>query len=121
MRDLTEDDRKDVIIIDDTLFDKAGHKASYVLFDTWFASLRQIIRIRDMGLDTIAMVKRSSKLKYEFEGQRLNIKEIFSRCKKRRDRNRYLLSVEVIIGKDKTDEHPIPAQIYDSVCISTQG
>ncbi|MBP3896683.1 MAG: transposase [Mogibacterium sp.] len=97
---------------------KAGHKARYVLFDTWFANPHQIITIKDMGLDTIAMVKKSAKTKYKFEGQRLNIKEIYSRCKKRRGRSRYLLSIEVVIGKDKDDEHPIPAKI---VCVRNRN
>jgi hypothetical protein len=89
----------------------AGHKAKYVLFDTWFATPHQIVRLNDMGLDTIAMVKRSSRIKYEFNGSRLNIKEIFSRNKKRRGRSRYLLSVEVNVGKQTADEHPIPARL----------
>lgn len=89
----------------------AGHQAKYVLFDTWFANPHQIVKIKDMGLDTIAMVKRSSRIKYGFEGSRLNIKEIFSRNKKRRGRSRYLLSVEVTVGKETADEHPIPAKI----------
>ena len=97
---------------------KAGHKARYVLFDTWFANPHQIIQIKDMGLDTIAMVKKSAKTKYEFEGRRLNIKEIYSSCKKRRGRSRYLLSIEVMLGKDKEDEHQIPARI---VCVRNRN
>lgn len=90
---------------------KAGHAAKYVLFDTWFATPHQIISIRNMGLDSIAMVKHSSRIKYGFNGSRLDIKEIYSRCKKRRGRSRYLLSVEVTVGKEGPDEHPIPARI----------
>lgn len=40
---------------------RAGHQAKYVLFDTWFANPHQIVSIKDMGLDVIAMVKKSSK------------------------------------------------------------
>jgi hypothetical protein len=59
------------------------------------------------------MVKKSSKVNYEFEGQQLNIKQIFSRCKKRRDRSKYLLSVEIMVGKEdsKNDEHLITTKI----------
>lgn len=89
----------------------AGRRAKYVLFDTWFANPHQIVMIKDMGLDTIAMVKRSSRIKYGIDGSRLNIKEIFSRNRKRRGRSRYLLSVEVTVGKDTADEHQIPARI----------
>ena len=91
---------------------KAGHQAKYVLFDTWFANPHQIVTIKDMGLNTIAMVKKSSKIKYEFEGKRLSSKEIFKQSKKRRGRSRYLLSVAVLVGKDDGEkEHPIPARL----------
>ena len=35
----------------------AGHQAKYVLFDAWFANHHQIVSIKDMGLDVIAMVR----------------------------------------------------------------
>lgn len=50
-----------------------------------------------MGLDTIAMVKKSSRITYEFEGRRMNSKQIFKQSKKRRGRSRYLLSVEILV------------------------
>lgn len=91
---------------------RAGHQAKYVLFDTWFANPHQIVLIEDMGLDVIAMVKKSSKIQYEYEGKRLNAKQIFKKSKKRRGLSRYLLSVEILIGKDNgMDEHPVPARL----------
>ena len=51
-------------------------------------------------MNVIAMVKRSSKRTYLFEDKQLDIKEIFSSCKKRRGRSRYLLSVAVKTGRD---------------------
>ena len=60
---------------------RAGHQAKYVLFDTWFSNPHQIVSIKDMGLDVIAMVKKSSKIQYEFEGKRLNAKKIFNQSK----------------------------------------
>ena len=50
-------------------------------------------------LDTIAMIKKS-KTKYLYNGEKLNVKEIYSRNRKRRGRSRYLLSVLVTIEKD---------------------
>ena len=50
-------------------------------------------------LDTIAMMKKS-KTKYRYQGERLNVKEIYSLNKKRRGCSRYLLSVLVGIEKD---------------------
>ncbi len=57
---------------------KAGHKAKYVLFDSWFSNPQQIKEVLNLGLHVIAMVKRSSKRTYIFEGKRLNIKQIFA-------------------------------------------
>ena len=88
----------------------AGHSAEYVLFDTWFSSPAQLIAVKKLGPDSIAMVKKSSRIYYEYEGELLSIKKIFGACKKRRGRSKYLLSVNVMIGKDEK----IPAKI---VCV----
>lgn len=54
-----------------------GHKADYVLFDTWFSSPAQLIDIKSLGLDAIAMVKKSSKIRYLYDGKKLSISKIF--------------------------------------------
>ena len=87
----------------------AGHAADYVLFDTWFSSPAQLIAVKNLGLDSIAMIKKSSRIYYEYEGKQLSIKKIFGICKKRRGRSKYLLSVIVMVGKEK-----LPAKI---VCV----
>ena len=87
----------------------AGHAADYVLFDTWFSSPAQLIAVKNLGLDSIAMIKKSSRIYYEYEGKQLSIKKIFGICKKRRGRSKYLLSVNVMVGKEK-----LPAKI---VCV----
>ena len=88
----------------------AGHHADYVLFDTWFSSPAQLIAVKKLDLDSIAMLKKSSHIYYEYEGKQLSIKKIFGICKKRRGRSKYLLSVNVMVGKDEK----IPAKI---VCV----
>ena len=88
----------------------AGHHADYVLFDTWFSSPAQLIAVKKLGLDSIAMLKKSSHIYYEYEGEQLSIQKIFGICKKRRGRSKYLLSVNVMVGKDEK----IPAKI---VCV----
>lgn len=88
----------------------AGHHADYVLFDTWFSSPAQLIAVKKLGLDSIAMLRKSSHIYYEYEGKQLSIKKIFGICKKRRGRSKYLLSVNVMVGKDEK----IPAKI---VCV----
>ena len=65
-------------------------------------------------MDVIAMIKKSSRIKYSYCGEQLNIKEIYCRNKKRRGRSKYLLSVDVMVGK----ENPIPVKI---VCVRNKA
>ena len=95
-----------------------GHKAKYVLFDSWFSNPQQILDIKALGLDTIAMVKRSSKRRYFYNGEYMDIKKIFASCKKRRGRSRYLLSVNVKVGQDKNGENGLDAKI---VCVRNRN
>ena len=88
-----------------------GIKADYVLFDTWFSSPAQLLDIKKLGLDAIAMIRKSSKIRYIYEGEKLNLNKIYGMNKKRRGRSRYLLSVNVEIEKDGMR---IPAKI---VCV----
>ena len=88
---------------------KAGIQANYVLFDSWFSSPKVIRAMKGLGLDVVAMVKKSSKIHYCFQGQMCSCKDIFRRCKHRRGRSRYLLSVLVeICGEDAA---PIAAKL----------
>ena len=89
----------------------AGIKADYVLFDTWFSSPAQLLDIKKLGLDAIAMIRKSSKIRYIYEGEKLNLNKIYGMNKKRRGRSRYLLSVNVEREKDGMR---IPAKI---VCV----
>lgn len=75
----------------------AGIKANYVLFDSWFSSPKEILSMKELGLDVVAIVKKSSKIHYFHEGQKQSVKNIFARNKKRRGRSRYLLSAEIEI------------------------
>lgn len=80
----------------------AGHTAKYVLFDSWFATPKGIMDIKNrLDMDVIAMVKKSGKVYYEYDGVQHDVKEIFSHCKKRRGRSKYLLSVEVNLLQKK--------------------
>lgn len=100
-----------------TLLDTAlnsGLEADYVLFDSWFSNPAQITAIHSKGMDVIAMIKKSSRIKYSYCGKQLNIKEIYSRNRKRRGRSKYLLSVDVTVGK----ENSIPAKI---VCVRNKA
>lgn len=93
---------------------KSGIPFQFVLFDTWFSNPAQLVALKDMGVDTIAMIKKNS-TKYlwtdpETGGQsRLDVKEIYSRNKKRRGRSRYLLSVHVLVTD--SEGTAIPAKL----------
>ena len=92
----------------------AGLSADYVLFDTWFSNPAQITAISSKDLDVIAMIKKSSRIKYGYEDEQLNIKEIYSRNRKRRGKSKYLLSIDVMVGK----ENPVSARI---VCVRNKA
>lgn len=87
---------------------KAKIKASYVLFDTWFCFPASIIQIKQRGLDVIAMVKKTPKMHFLYDGEMLPITEIYKKNKKRRGRSKYLLSVGVTVVKDNES---VPARI----------
>lgn len=93
---------------------QSGLTAKYVLFDSWFTSPKTIVTLKqERKLDIIAMVKKSSKVKYAYQGEMLDIKKIYSKNKKRRGRSKYLLSIEVTVGKEA-----IPAKI---VCVRNKS
>lgn len=87
---------------------KAGIQAQYVLFDSWFSSPKEIRSIKELGLDVVAMVKKSSMIHYLYNGQKKSVKDIFAQSKKRPGRSRYLLSATVELP---SDEGNLPAKL----------
>ena len=87
---------------------KAMIPASHVLFDTWFCSPSSLIAIKEIGYDVIAMIKKTPKMHFLYNGKMQPLTEIYKNSKKRRGRSRYLLSVEVIVKKG---EQSIPARV----------
>ena len=55
----------------------AGLKADYVLFDSWFSNPAQITAIHSKGMDVIAMIKKSSQIKYSYRDEQLNRLSVF--------------------------------------------
>ena len=90
---------------------KAGIPFDFVLFDTWFSNPAQLVELKSMDVDTIAMIKKNS-TKYLWTDpetgnqSRLDVKEIYSRSKKRRGKSRYLLSVNVTVTDSEGNEVP---------------
>lgn len=100
---------------------KVGHQAKYVLFDSWFSSPKTILRIKnELDLDVIAMIKKSGKVNYEYNGKSCNIRQIYSESRKRRGRSKYLLSVNVnlIQKEDGNNVSKVPAHI---VCVRNRS
>jgi len=58
----------------------------YVLFDTWFSNPLQLVSLKELGADVIAMIKKNG-TRYTWinpetgESEKLNVKEIYSRNK----------------------------------------
>ena len=94
------------------LAQKAGIPFNYVLFDTWFSTPSQLSELKALGTDVIAMIKKGS-TKYTVSDpdtaakRKLDVREIYSRNRKRRGRSRYLLSVEATIPDGKGGEMPV--------------
>ena len=83
-------------------------KASYVLFDSWFTSPDTICKVKNLGYDIIAMVKKSSKVFYEYNGKMMSVCDIYKSKPKRRGRSKYLLSADITVEKNDTR---IPAKL----------
>jgi len=89
---------------------RAGIKADYVLFDSWFAFPTTITQVKSLGLDTICMVKAMPKIFYLYQGKKFNLKELYSQVKKRRGKAKILASVIVDIGSQKEGWN-VPAKV----------
>ena len=89
-----------------------GIPFDYVLFDTWFSKPSQLIQLKGMGAEVIAMVAKTD-TKYGVldskagEVKRLTLKEIHKNNKKRRGRSRYLLSVEATAADKSGNSIPV--------------
>ena len=91
---------------------KAGIRAKYVLFDSWFAYPATITRIKALGLHVTARVKNSATIKYMVDGKKKTVKEIFQGNKKRRGKSRYLLSVAITLYTvENGEETTMPARL----------
>ena len=62
------------------LLDSAkGIPAKYLLFDSWFAFPKTITSVVKRKIDVICMLKISSKIHYLYQGEWMNLKEIYKR------------------------------------------
>lgn len=78
----------------------AAIPAKYVLFDSWFTSPSSIHAVKETGYDVIAMVKKTPKMFFRYNGTDMSLISIYNKNRKRPGRSRYLLSVMVDVIKD---------------------
>jgi hypothetical protein len=78
-----------------------GIPASYVLFDSWFTYPQTLIKILELKLHTISMVKSMYRVYYNYNGKYLNLKDLYASLKKKRGKAKILSSVIVGIGSDE--------------------
>lgn len=76
----------------------AGIKAKYLLMDSWFTMPTTVTKLA-AHLPVIGMVKKTSKVFYGFQGQRLDVKGIYRRLQKKRGRAKILASAVVTLKK----------------------
>ena len=79
---------------------KADIPAKYVLFDSWFSSPSSLHAVKVIGYDVIAMVKKTPKMFFRYNGEDMPLATIYNKNRKRRGRSRYLLSVMVDVVKE---------------------
>jgi hypothetical protein len=71
-----------------------GIHAQYLLMDSWFMMPATITALAGK-IDVIGMVKNTPKVHYDYMGERVDIKTIYRRLKKRRGKARILTSTQV--------------------------
>ncbi len=99
------------------LIDSAkGLPAKYLLFDSWFAFPKTIAGVVKRNIDVICMIKSTSKIHYFYQGEWLNIKEIYKKlsctpkenilgsvtvCIRESKKNLELIDVKIVFVKDR--------------------
>ncbi|MDD3082927.1 MAG: transposase, partial [Desulfobacterales bacterium] len=73
-----------------------GVSARYLLMDSWFTMPATVVALA-RHMDVIGMVKKSSRIHYNFNGQSMDIKAIYRRLTKRRGRARIVASANVML------------------------
>jgi len=71
-----------------------GIHAQYLLMDSWFMMPATITALAGQ-IDVIGMVKNTPKVHYDYMGERVDIKTIYRRLRKRRGKARILTSTQV--------------------------
>lgn len=84
----------------------AGIPTKHVLFDSWFSAPTTLVAISKLNLFVVAMMKITSKQKVVFEGIHCDVKQIYSKLKKRPGRAKYLACAEIMVDDKKNGATP---------------
>jgi len=74
----------------------AGVQAKYLLMDSWFTMPATVMALSKY-IDVIGMVKKTSKIHYEYNGHKMDLKAIYRKLKKCRGRAKILASAMVTL------------------------
>ena len=139
LRGLTSADRADCFVIDDSLYERTGYKKTELasrVFGHVTMRYKKGFRLMTLGwTDGCSFIPINSSLlasskeehilgktndfdKRSLAGKRMNVKQIYKSCKKRRGRSKYLLSVKVNVGDEKKDGYSVDARI---VCVRNRS
>jgi hypothetical protein len=83
-----------------------GIPADYLLMDSWFCMPSTIAQVLQLGMNSIGMVKKSSKIHYLFDGKEMDVMKIYRSLRKKRGKAKILTSA--IVHLKGTD---IPAKL----------
>lgn len=97
-----------------------GIPAKYLLFDSWFAFPKTIIKVMKRKLNVICMLKISSRIHYLYQGEWIDIKEIYKRitpsakgdiigsvvaCIRESRKSTDLVDVKIVFVKDRRSKN----------------
>lgn len=78
--------------------------ADYVLMDTWFASPSMFTKMKDINIDALCMLKKTTKHHYVYNGIKFDVKALFDKSmrygRKERNSQGIISSIIVNINKD---------------------
>lgn len=63
---------------------RAAIPAKYVLFDSWFSSPSSIHAVKEIGYDVIAMVKKTPKMFFRYNGEDMSLISIYNKIRRGR-------------------------------------
>ena len=80
---------------------KANIPAKYVLFDSWFSSPSSLHAVREIGYDVIAMVKKTPKMFFRYNGNIIPAKVVYVRNRNKRKEHLCIISTDTELDENE--------------------